>query len=359
MLRVRLVTDPLDHSSYDEQTPKELLPFLHERFPVWPEHARLYRDVVSQETDVTPRCERDLEVLTDDGLYYVVVHPGDPVTALIIAVAVFVVATVALIFLMPKMPGQQGGSQESSNNSLGNRVNKPRPGGRIPDIFGQVKAVPELLTYPLLMFQNNLEFELCYMAVGRGEYELNDDLVFDGQTPLDHIAGAAAEFYGPFSRPGNGAPILEIGDGVGYPLKNVTKLNEVNGQKLRPPNANQLTGDGDIRFTGPDLIEAEAGSDIDFTDYFEVGDEITISGAKFGGIALFDATTQICRVYSDKRIEFQSWDPTTLYHAGQLLVISNGGFVGEDSAGEPIYIDISGTYSIVSVDSATKIIQLG
>lgn len=359
MLRVRLISDPLDHASYSEHTPSELLPFLHEQFPVWPEHARLYKNAVSLETDVTPRCERDLELLTDDGLYYVIVHPGDPVTMLIVAVAVFVVATVALIFLMPKMPGQQGGTQESSNNSLGNRVNKPRPGGRIPDIYGSLKTVPELLTYPLVMFENNLEFELCYMAVGRGEYELNDDLVFDGQTPLDHIAGAAAEFYGPFSRPGNGVPILEIGAGVGYPLKNVIKLNEVNGQKLRPPNANQLTGDGNIRFTGPDLIEANSSSDIDFTKYFEVGDEITISGAQFGGIALFDATTQICRVHSDKRIEFQSWDPSTLYRAGELLVVSNGGFVGTDASGVEIYVDVSGTYPIVSVDSATKTIQLG
>jgi hypothetical protein len=358
MLRVRIISDPLDLASFTEHETEQLVPFLREQFPVWPETARLYRDRVAQDCDVTPACEADVEQLTDDGLYYVVVYPGDPVTLLIVAVGVFVVATVALLFLMPKPPHLNNTAQESSNNSLGNRVNKARPNERVPDIFGRIKAVPELLTHPLVMFENNREFELCYMCVGRGEYEINPDEVYDGKTPLDLMAGAAADFYGPFTRPGNGDPFLEIGGGIGYPLKNVVRLNEVNGQKLSPPNANSMTGQGNIKFVGPASIVANPASSIDFTKRFQPGDDLQITNAAFGGIAVFNATSQICRFYADKRIEFESFDPSTLYEAGMLLVIENGFVTGFDASNQPVNVDVSGTYLIASVNSGTKTIQL-
>lgn len=354
MLRVRLITDPLDLSSYTEHAPDALVPFLREKFPTWPPTARLYREHVAQECDVTPVSQCEVDQLTDDGLYYVIVYPGDPITLLIVAVGVFIVATVALLFLMPKPPGMQNQHSESSNNSLGNRVNKARPNERIPDIFGRIKAVPELLTHPLVMFENNREFELCYMCVGRGEYEIDPDEVYDGKTPLAVMAGAAADFYGPFTRPGNGDPFLEIGGGIGFPLKNVVRLNEVNGQKLSPPNANTMTGQGNIKFVGPASIVANPASAIDFTKRFEPGDDLEITNANFGGIAVFNATSQVCRFYSDRSIEFQSFDPSTLYEAGQILIIYNGFVSGQTGAGAVVNIDVSGTYTIESV-TATKI----
>jgi hypothetical protein len=360
MLHVRLITDPFDLGSYSEHAPEQLIPFLQEQFPEWPPTARLYKEHVSQDCDVTPLCEADLERLTDDNLSYVVVYPGDPTTLLIIAIAVFVVATVALLVLMPKPPGTLGQNQhsESSTNSIGSRVNKARPNDRIPDIFGKIEAIPELLTQPLLVFDANKEFEYCYMAVGRGEYDINPDLVFDGKTPLDRMAGAAADFYGPFTRPGNGDPIVEIGGGIGYPLKNVIRVNEVNGQELKPPNANQMTGQGNIKFVGPASIVANPASDIDFTKRFDTGDSLAVTNAAFGGVAVFNATSQVCRFYSDKRIEFETFDPTTLYGPGQELVIYNGYVSGSDGSGGMAFCDVSGTYTIVSVDAGTKIIQL-
>jgi hypothetical protein len=359
MLRVRLITDPFDLATYTEHTPDALLPFLQEQFPTWPATARLYKGTIAQDADVTPTDEAGVEALTDDGDYYVVVYPADPVTAIIVAAAVFVVAAVALIMLMPKPPGiGNQGHQESSNNSIGNRVNKARPNERIPDIFGRIKTVPELLTHPLLIFEDNREFEICYMCVGRGEYEIDPDEVFDGKTPLALMAGAGADFYGPGTRPGNGAPFLEIGGDIGYPLRNIVRVNEVNGQKLKPPNANQLTGGGQVKLVGPASIIASPSSSIDFTKRFEPGDTLTLSNAQFGGIAVFNPTSQICRLYSNKRIQFETFDPATLYAAGQLLVIENGFFAGKDSAGNVVNVDISGTYTIASIDSATKSIYL-
>lgn len=360
MLRVRLITDPLDLATYKEHQPPALLPFLREQFPTWPATARLYKGAISQDCDITPRTEAEVDALTDDGDYYVVVWPGDPITAIIVAVAVFVVVAAALIFLMPKPPGMNNSHQESSNNSIGSRVNKARPNERIPDIYGRIKAVPELLTHPILFFEQNREFEVCYMCVGRGEYDINPDEVYDGQTPLDLMAGAAAEFYGPFTRPDSGYPFLEIGGGVGFPLKNVVRLNEVNGQKLKPPNANTVTGQGQIKLQAPASIIGSGGTGTkDFTKYFEPGDNLTLGNAVFGGIAVFNPTSQICRLYPDKRIQFETFDPTTLYTAGMLLVIENGFFTGPNATtGEPVNVDVTGTYTIVSVDAATKTIQL-
>jgi hypothetical protein len=354
MLRVRLITDPFDLGGFTEHSPDELMPFLREQFPVWPTTARLYRDKVAQDCDVTPASQCDVDLLENDGLYYVVVYPGDPVTLLVIAVGVFVLVTIALIMMMPKPPGMGNTAQESSNNSLGNRVNKARPNERIPDIFGRIKAVPELLTVPLVMFEENREFELCYMCVGRGEYLIDPDEVFDGTTPLAAMAGAAADFYGPFTRPGNGDPFLEIGGGIGFPLKNVLRLNEVNGQKLNPPNSNSMTGEGNIKFQGPASIIANPASSIDFTKRFQPGDDLQITNAEFGGVAVFNATSQVCRFYADKSIEFQSFDPSTLYEAGQILVIYNGFVSGLTAGGAVVNIDVSGTYTIDHV-TATKI----
>jgi len=341
---------------YTEHDAPRLLKFLYAQFDAWPETARIYKGEVAAENDVTPRTEADVDALNlagDEDVYYVVVYPGDPVTAIVLAVVAVLALAVVMYMLMPKMPG--AGEQESANNSLGQRVNKARPNGRVPDIFGSVLAVPELLTVPLLTFENNREVEICFMCVGRGSYEISD--VRDGETQLNMIAGAGAHFYGPNTRPGNGAPFYSVGTAITQPLLNVVKLNEVNGQILRAPDANAVNGKGNIRLVGPDVIETNGG--VDFTEFFAEGDEITLTGASFGGsVAVFDATTQNARFYPDKRIEFETFDPTTLYSAGQLLVVSNAGFAGQNSAGAVVYVDVSGTYTITSVNAATRTIQL-
>jgi hypothetical protein len=119
-----------------------------------------------------------------------------------------------------------------------------------------------------------------------------------------------------------------------------------------------MTGEGNIKLVGPSSIVANPSSNIDFTKRFEPGDTLTMTNASFGGVAVFDATSQVARFYPDKRIQFETFDPTTLYEAGQLLVIYNGAVSGTTSGGALVNIDVSGTYTIASVTSATKTIQL-
>lgn len=353
MLRVRLITDPFNLAEYSEHEAVALIPFLAEQFPTWPETARLYRDGIATELDVTPQSEEDIAALNavDNGLFYVVVYPADPVTAIIItAVAVLALTVAVLLFLTPKIP-RPGDTSESANNSLGNRVNKPRPNGRVPDIFGQVIAVPELLAVPLVFFEDNLEREICYMCVGRGAYEI--EAVKDGDTPIEQIAGAAAKFYGPDTSPNSGVPFLEVGGDIDMPLMDVIRLNDVNGQILRAPNANQVSGDGDIRFVYPDTIQ-RTGTEIDFTDYFAPGDQLIVSGSSFTDDPGLTELSQSSRFTLTGKIQFETFNPTTAFAIGQYITVTNAGFADATGGGGVQYVDLSGTYLISGV-SATEV----
>lgn len=287
---VRLIDDPFDLSGYSEHNVDNLLGFLAERYPVWPQTARLYHGSVAEPNDVTPATEEQLAQLADmDGPFYVVVYPGDPVTAIITTVAVLALTAAVLLFLTPKIPSLSNQDQ-ASNNSLGQRVNKARPNARIEEIFGEVVSVPSLLTVPLLVFDNNLEVEYCFMCVGRGAYEISD--VCDGNTPVGNIAGAGVSFYGPGSRPGNGEPFLKIGSDIDFPLKDVRRSNEVNGQILRVPTDGAYKGENNIRFVYPDTIQ-RTNNDVSFSDFFAADAALTVSGSTGPGGSLDGVYTML------------------------------------------------------------------
>ena len=352
MLRVRLITDPFDLSGYAEHNllNRGLLDFLHEQFPVWPETARLYRDQIAVECDVTPHSEAGVEALADaDGTYYVVVYPGDPITAIITVVATLALTALVLLFLTPKIPtGDQ--NNQSANNTLGQRVNKPRPGSRIEDIFGAVISIPTMLTVPLLVFEDNLEQEVCYMSVGRGDHDISE--VKDGDTPIEQIAGAGVAFYGPDASPNSGVPFLEVGAPIDMPLYDVIKNNEVNGQIMRSPNANNVSGNSDIRFVYPDTIE-RTGTAVDFTQFFAAGDQLTIGSSGFSSDVGSTTVTEDCRYTSAGQVQFQTFNPTTVFAVGQYVTIANAGFADTNTTGGVTYVDLGGTYQITALSSST------
>lgn len=350
MNRVRLITDPFDLASYSEHTCSNLIDFLQSQFEVWPKTARLYKDTISVDHDITPQTEEDISVINsyEDELFYVVVYPGDPITAIITVVATLALTAVILLFFMPRLP-TMANNTESSNNSLGNRVNKPRPNGRIPDIFGTVISVPELLTVPLLFFENDLERELCYMCVGRGDHEIS--AVKDGDTPIEQIAGASAKFYGPNTSPNSGSPIFSVGGPINQPLMDVTRVNDVNGQVLRAPNANQVSGNEDIRFVYPDTIQ-RSGSVIDFTQFFTSGDQLQVQGSSFDGDPGTIQVTESARFGSGQStVRFENIDPRTIFSPGDYMTIHRGVYIGNDENSELLYVDLSGTYLVSSVSS--------
>lgn len=351
MNTVRLITDPFDLACYSEHQVDAVIPFLMEHFGQWPENGRLYKGEVCVENDVTPQNENDIAELeaAQCDLFYVVVYPGDPITAIITVVATLALTAIMLLFLMPKIPTNANNS-ESSNNTLGQRVNKPRPNGRVPDIFGDVLSIPELLTVPLLYFENNLEREVCYMCVGRGSYSIS--AVKDGDTPIEQIAGAGARFYGPNSSPNSGTPFLEVGADVTQPLLNVVKVNDVNGQLLRAPNANNVGGNSDIRFVYPDKIE-RTGTAIDFTKFFANGDQLQVQGSSISSSPGTFITSQSARFTSTGVIEFQSYNPSTDFASGQSITLTNAAYAGTNTSGGTTYVNMEGTYTISSVNATS------
>jgi hypothetical protein len=102
--------------------------------------------------------------------------------------------------------------------------------------------------------------------------------VFDNTTPIDEIAGASVEIYGPNTSPNSGggpAPEIRIGTAIGQPVRSVKQITAVNGQDLKAPNAGTFIGNTNVRFVYPDVIQNNAG--VDFTTKFGDGDSVTVT----------------------------------------------------------------------------------
>lgn len=345
MLTVIITTNPYDQAEYSLHRTDDLIALLQKEFPSWPEHARIYLGNVAEDCDITPKDERSIEQLKhlDDDTVYIVVYPDGPTAIIIGAIAIAVLSAAAFLFLRPKLP-DMGSSAPSANNSLSDRSNKARPNARIPDIYGQVRSIPDLISVPYRIFENNVEVEIAYMCVGRGSYEISD--VRDGDTLIGSIAGAGATFYGPNTSPNYGSAQLQIGSAITQDLFNVVKLNEVNGQTLIPPNSNAVKGNGNIRFVAPNVIETNSG-DIDFAAKFDAGQTIVVGAASFGGQTLPTSINENARFYSDKTVEFQTFDPSTVFEIGNQVTINGAIFT------EGVSIDLSGIYTIAAVTSTT------
>jgi hypothetical protein len=189
-----------------------------------PPHVRIYHKSVVFENDVTPFVDdlgnvsvEDIEYLISlEGEFWAVYRPdADPFTWAMVALAVLSLA--ATFLLKPKIPNVsiRNTTAESPNNSLSNRENAARPRARVPDIYGQVRSTPDLIAVPLRYYINHNEYELSYMCVGRGEYEIAriDSLgdsateaqkrydIRENTTPVHTISGTSVEVFEPYTRP--------------------------------------------------------------------------------------------------------------------------------------------------------------
>lgn len=372
MIRVGIVTNPLDPSTWEDHETEDVRALLVERFPSWPSTARIYdmegfgdwtraASVINlamlSRRDVTPPGEGGPEhdaavdrLASLRGPVLVIVPPADPITAILAVVAIAIGIAAAFLF-MPRIPTNTQRPQ-SPNNSLSSRTNQPRLNGRVADIYGTVEATPDLLSVPYTVYQSNRQVEVSYMCLGRGSYDVSR--VRDGDTSIASISGSSAAIYAPFTSPNSGdAPQLQIGSAIGEPVLSVVKLNEVNGQTMKPTNVNRLQGEDDIRFVYPDTIQSSGG--IDFTDYFSAGDALNISQANISGETGTIATSASARFLDTGEIEFETIDPRDYFNTTDPITVANGGFAGDDGLGGVLYVDLSGTYMATSV-TATKVV---
>jgi len=233
---VTLALNPLEPETWTTHEVKDIRDFLINQFVKWPSTARIYHNQVSDDSDITPTCETEVNRLGElEGCFYVIVYPAEPATILYAVVALVVVA--ALVMKQPALPTIRNTQNQSPNNELSDRTNKPRPNARIPDIYGTVRSTPDLIALPYKIFINNQEVEYAYMCIGRGQYEVPELEIRDDTTRCVDIAGTSVEIYTPFTSPNSGdAPQLIIGSPINTRVLNTVRSNAVTGQVLRAPN---------------------------------------------------------------------------------------------------------------------------
>lgn len=278
---VWFATDPFDKNSWTPVETDDPREPIFERFGEsgFPANTRIYHEVVSEETDVTPHDPATVADLGKmQGDVWVVTYPHGPIGILIAAIAI---AVVAIVLTDVSEPAVTVGTQsQSTNNSLSRRGNTGRPLQRVPDIFGTVRAIPDLLALPYTTYEDNIEVEISTMCIGRGDHDVED--VRDGETPISQINGASVAVYGPGDTPNNGAtPKLQIGTPIAEPVQIVTESNSVNGQELVAQNAfsapaadvtpQVYSGSGDAV-----VVQVELQVSDPLTTFFTIGDVVDI-----------------------------------------------------------------------------------
>ena len=228
--------------------------------------------------DVTPKTPADVDKLMQlNGRIYAVVKPMGltPLDWVIIGISALV--SVATAFLMPVPTVGQQGVQQSPNNALAGRSNQQRLGGRVPDIFGTVWSVPDLIAQTYSVYVDSREIEFSYMCVGRGDYHVSSAL--DDITPIKYIAGSSVLIYNS-GKTLNDEPDFVFGEQFNPSEAEFTRYvtkryTSVNGQDLPYPDDYDVLP---IVFRAPNIIETS--DELSLTRRYSVGDTITIEGAE-------------------------------------------------------------------------------
>ncbi|MDV2468337.1 host specificity factor TipJ family phage tail protein [Acinetobacter chinensis] len=231
MSRLRIITNPLDandgilHVRSDNVL--KVFEEVREKYP----QARIFLRPACQQNDVTPANHVDaagLQMLSTQHDFDIVCCAGEPAT--ILAVVSLVLSVGMAVYTYMNMPETPQLNQKSGNNELSSRMNRERINARVPDIFGKVKSIPDLIAPPVLYYrEDGTEIEECLMCIGRGEFEISD--IRDGETYGATIDGFAASVYSP-GQSLTGVPQVQIGQGFSQAPLVAKKSSAVTGQTL-------------------------------------------------------------------------------------------------------------------------------
>lgn len=235
MSRLRILKNPLDGGEVLHLRTDKVLEVFSEVKKKHPQ-ARIYLQPACQQNDVTPTNKVDeasLQMLAKKHDFDIVCHAAGltPVEWFMVAAAVLSVGVSVYTYMnMPDVPVMD---QESSNNELSNRVNRERIKGRVPDIYGTVKSVPDLVAPPILYYkEDGVEVEECLMCIGRGEFEISD--IKDGDTFGSTIDGFSTSVYAP-GMSLTGTPQIQIGRSFTEAPLIGKKSSAITGQTLPDP----------------------------------------------------------------------------------------------------------------------------
>lgn len=242
-MKIYFSTNPFIEDSYEIYENINLIDFLQSKFDKFPDSGRIYHNTVSLSNDVTPKNKNDIEKLIKlDGEFFVIIYPGDPISIVVAVIAVAAAAATAFL-LKPKIPSNVSTDVQSdvgsSNNQLGSRQNKANLNGRVPDIYGQVRSIPDLIALPYTYFDSaGLEYELSYMCVGRGYYDISD--IKEGKSVYNSTVGGYS-FYEPGNSPISGIPYITGGQSITDDFYNFNRLADLNGDTLPVPGTGTLS----------------------------------------------------------------------------------------------------------------------
>ncbi|WP_441367834.1 host specificity factor TipJ family phage tail protein [Acinetobacter lwoffii] len=233
-MKLRIYPNELDPTEYSEKEYECLLKDwmnIREEYP----EARLYKDSICAQNDVTPKTKEEaLQLLHADGDYFVLCHAGDPLTIFLVVVTVLSAALAIYTYMnMPEIPDQASGS---GNNSLASRQNKHRTSERAPDIYGNVKSTPDLIAPLYRYYADNVQVEEALLSIGTGYFEIDSDQIKEGETPINTIEGASLSVYEPNTLT-TGTAQIQIGEAFTDPPIVAKQVSSVDGkQKLISPN---------------------------------------------------------------------------------------------------------------------------
>ena len=275
---------------------------VREQYP----QARLYKGTICVQNDITPKTKLDAWALKDvTGDYQILCHAGTPLAFGIIAAVISVGVAVYTYMNMPEMNAPQD-IAGSPNNSLAQRQNKHRVNERAPDIYGKRKVVPDLISTVYRYYEGSVQVEECLLSIGTGSFAINEDMINEGETPINTIDGASISIYEPGQSTISPNPQIQIGS-VFDKLQIVTKqVSAIDGkQTLLSPNSARISTRS-VTVNSPNEISVpsdtinESGREwsedfdrwvdykiegsVDFSYKFTAGEKVTISNAIYGTV---------------------------------------------------------------------------
>lgn len=269
----------------------------------------------------------------------------------IAAIVALVVSTSLSLYVMFTMPKMKAQTAESSNNELANRTNQNRLGGRVPDIYGQVRAYPDLIAESYTYYNDEgVEVERQLLCIGRGYYQVND--MKDATTNISSIAGSSVSVYNP-STSLIGSPSFKIGRTFSDLPLEVIKSSSITGQTIQRPNDN-LIESSSIYFEYPNLIKLKSGAGIDFTQSFKVGDSIIvrdaiISSLNFSQSGSVQLSSSGIVVFSNQTLISKFDTYTHLRLSAALYAVDEPIDPSQPSNTQTNYYDLSGNYEVASI----------
>jgi len=195
---------------------------------------RIYRRSVKPGNEI-PVGKLTREIITADASYVLVQSPGD-VTSIIINFAISAMLSMISRMLAPSTrvhrPRNEGDDENSANNMISAQGNLLRPGARVPEILGKVRAYPDLLTVPVEEWSERTQSIEQYFVLGVGEYLVEEGRLGDTLTTAMSNAG-----WFPFP------PGTELG------MRVIKNAPEVNGLSLMTDQSAVVPATG-VNFNG-------------------------------------------------------------------------------------------------------------